>query len=297
MASPPGAAPWPGIGGGPPAGLADARHARPVAAALVASGAFTADLRMPQDQWFRWKSGILAPCGCNCRRLNAVPALRRLVDDALADAVRTSFPGADYIVAVANAGIPWAKTVAERLDLPLAYVRAEARQPGRPLVECDPGTGEEAVIIEDVVASGGSAARAIRALLAETSLRVAGVQSIANWNFPEMRDLLAPWTVRAVTSYPQVLESAREAGLLSGTDVRQLLRFYADPRRHRWNSGAAADAPLSGAIKMQHVFQLIETRVAYKGYVGLVFHRWILTALKRLFYASHARWSKYRGRI
>ncbi|MGH3170447.1 MAG: orotate phosphoribosyltransferase [Trebonia sp.] len=238
------------------ADLTDARHARQVAAALVASGAFTVDMRLPRDQWFRWKSGILAPCGCNCRRLNAVPALRRLVDDALADAVRSAFPGAGYIVAVAHAGIPWAKTVAERLDLPLAYVRAEAREPGGPLVECEPATGGRAVIIEDVVASGGSAARAIRALLAETSLCVAGVQSIANWNFPEMRERLAPWPVRAVTSYPQVLDSAQEAGLLSGADVRELLRFYADPRRHRWPPGTAgppgparpghvADAPLS----------------------------------------------------
>jgi orotate phosphoribosyltransferase len=218
----------------PPSGLTDPRHARPVAAALVASGAFTADLRMPFDQWFRWKSGILAPCGCNCRRLNGLPHLRRLVDDALADATRSSFPGADYIVAVAQAGIPWAKTVAERLDLPLAYVRAEARELGGPLVECEPGTGERAVIVEDVVASGGSAARAIRAVLAETNLGVAGVQSIANWNFPEMRDQLAPWTVRAVTSYPQVLASAREAGLLSGADVRELRRFYADPHDHQW---------------------------------------------------------------
>ena len=233
---------------GPLAGLTDARHARPVAAALVASGAFTADLRMPRDQWFRWKSGILAPCGCNCRRLNSVPALRRLVDDALADATRSSFPGADYIVAVAHAGIPWAKTVAERLDLPLAYVRAEAREPGGPLVECLPATGARAVIIEDVVASGGSAARAIEALLAETSLQVAGVQSIANWNFPETRDLLAPWTVRAITSYPQVLDSAQEAGMLSAADVSQLLRFYADPRRHRWHSGPEAHTALSGAI-------------------------------------------------
>lgn len=48
------------------------------------------------------------------------------------------------------------------------------------LVECEPGSGDHAVIIEDVVASGGSAARAIAALLAETSLRVAGIQSIAN---------------------------------------------------------------------------------------------------------------------
>jgi len=254
VACPPGAAPPPGTGGGPPAGLTDARHARPVAAALVASGAFTADLRRPRDQWFRWKSGILAPCGCNCRRLNTVPALRRLVDDALADATRSSFPGADYIVAVAHAGIPWAKTVAERLDLPLAYVRAEAREPGGPLVECEPETGGRAVIIEDVVASGGSAARAIRALLAETSLRVAGVQSIANWNFPEMRNLLAPWMVRAVTSYPQVLASAREAGLLSDADVRELLRFYADPRRHRWPSGPAADASLSGQFNCNTCF-------------------------------------------
>jgi orotate phosphoribosyltransferase len=253
VGSPPGAAPPPGTGGGPPAGLTDTRYARPVAAALVASGSFTANLRLPRDQWFRWKSGILAPCGCNCRRLNALPALRRLVDDALADATRSSFPGADYVVAVAHAGIPWAQTVAVRLDLPLAYVRAEAREPGGPLVECEPGTGNQAVIIEDVVASGGSAARAIGALLTETSLQVAGVQSIANWSFPEMRDLLAPWTVRAVTSYPQVLASAREAGLLSGADVSELLRFYADPRRHRWHCGPAADASLSGAIRMQHV--------------------------------------------
>jgi orotate phosphoribosyltransferase len=92
-------------------------------------------------------------------------------------------------------------------------VRAEAREPGGPLVECAPGAGNQAVIIEDVVASGGSAARATRALLEETSLRVAGIQSIANWNFPEMRDLLAPWTVRAVTSYPQVLDSARAVSI------------------------------------------------------------------------------------
>jgi hypothetical protein len=74
VAGPPGEASAPEAGGGPFVGLADARHARTVAAALVASGTFTADLRMPRDQWHRWKSGILAPCGCNCRRLNAGPS-------------------------------------------------------------------------------------------------------------------------------------------------------------------------------------------------------------------------------
>jgi len=219
------------------ADLTDARHAHPVAAALVASGAFTVDMRLPRDQWFRWKSGILAPCGCNCRRLNTLPAIRRLIDDMLTEATQASFPDADYIVAVAHAGIPWAKTLAERLDLPLAYVRAEARTDGGPLVECSPGQGARAVLVEDVVASGGSAARAIEALHTETGLRVVGVQSIANWNFPQMRALLAPWTVRALTSYAQVLASAGEAGLVSAADVEELLRFYADPRSHPWGAG------------------------------------------------------------
>ena len=207
------------------------RHARPVAAALVASGAFTVDMRMPRNQWFRWKSGIRAPCGCNCRRLNTVPAYRGLVDDALADATRSSFPDADYIIAVADAGIPWAKTLAERLELPLAYVRSEARAAGGTLVECSPSGGIRAVIVEDVVASGGSTAQAIQALLTETGMRIAGVQSIANWNFPEMRARLARWTVRALTGYPQVLASAQETGLVSAADVSKLMRFYADPRR------------------------------------------------------------------
>src|SRR5262249_49904458 len=153
------------------------------------------------------------------------------VDDALADATRRSYPCADYIVAVAHAGIPWAKTLAERLDLPLAYVRAAARPGGGPLVECSPAAGTQAVIVDDVVASGTSTAQAIEALLAEPSLRIAGIQSIANWNFPEMRARLARWPVRAVTSYPQILASAQDAGLISAAEAGQLMRFYADPRQ------------------------------------------------------------------
>jgi orotate phosphoribosyltransferase len=205
-----------------------------VADALVASGAFIVDMRMPRDRWFRWKSGILAPCGCNCRKLNTLPVFRRLVDDALADAARSAFPDAGYVVAVAHAGIPWAKTLAERLDLPLAYVRPEAREAGGPVVECAPPGGARAVIVEDVVASGASTARAIQALLAETGLRVAGIQSIANWDFPEMRARLAAWPVRALTSYPQVLAAAQEAGLVTAADASQLLCFYADPRQYSW---------------------------------------------------------------
>lgn len=116
-------------------GLVDARYARPVAEGLLTCGAFTVDLRMPRERWFRWKSGIVAPFGCDCRRLNAFPAVRLLIDGALTEAVRQAFPDA-----------------------------------------------------------------------------VAGVQSIANWDFPEMRASLDEWRVRALTSYPHILDCARAGG-------------------------------------------------------------------------------------
>jgi hypothetical protein len=51
-----------------------------------------------------------------------------------------------------------------------------------------------------------------------------------------MRAALAGWRVRAITSYPQLLASAQEASLINAADARQLLRFYADPRGHQWDS-------------------------------------------------------------
>jgi hypothetical protein len=36
--------------------------------------------------------------------------------------------------------------------------------------------------------------------------------------------------------------------MLSDADAGQLLHFYADPRRHRWHSGPADKANLSGTI-------------------------------------------------
>jgi orotate phosphoribosyltransferase len=218
--------------------LVDARYALSVAECLVACGAFTVDFSMPRERWFRWKSGVIVPFGCDCRRLNAFPAQRRLVDSALASAIAGAFPAAGYVVGVAHGGIPWAKAVADRLGLPLAYVRAQPRAAGGLQVEGVPQgdfrPGTRAVVVDDVVASGGSVAQAIRAIQAETGWLVAGIQSIANWGFPEMRESLGQWPVRALTSYPQVIDRARAAGLIDDGQASQLRHFYLDPRSHTW---------------------------------------------------------------
>lgn len=157
-----------------------------------------------------------------------------MIGDALAEAVREAFPDVGYVIGAAHAGIPWATMLAERLDLPLAYVRAQPRAPGGVLVECAPAGAASAVVVDDVVASGASILSSIQAIQAETGLTVAGVQSIANWNFPEMRSRLTEWQVRALTSYPYILDCAKNAGLLDDAVVAQLSRFYQDPRNYAW---------------------------------------------------------------
>lgn len=214
--------------------LVPRRYARSVAECLVRREAFTVDLGMPRHQWFRWKSGISAPCGCDCRRLNAFPTDRRTIGDALAEAVREAFPDVGYVIGAAHAGIPWATILAERLDLPLAYVRAQPRAPGGMLVECAPSGAARAIVVDDVVASGASILSVIQATQAETGLTVAGIQSIANWNFPEMRSRLNEWRVQALTSYPYLLDCAKAVGLLDDAGFAQLSRFYQDPRNDAW---------------------------------------------------------------
>ena len=216
------------------AALVDPEQAMVVAGALVACGVFTADLRAPRERWIRWKSGVLAPCGCDCRRLGAVPNARRLVAEALTIRVRAVWPEVDHVIGVAVAGIPWAMAVAERLDLPLAYVRAQARRAGGGLVEGMPAAARHAVLIEDVIASGRSARRAIDAVRHEHHAGVAGVMSIANWNFPDMRRELVGRPVRALCSYPHILACAETAGLLSTDDHAQLLQFYRSPHTYTW---------------------------------------------------------------
>ncbi|QBD81383.1 hypothetical protein EPA93_37575 [Ktedonosporobacter rubrisoli] len=210
-------------------------RASAVAEALLQARAYSVAVGRPPEEWFHWKCGIIAPCGCNCRVVNGFPACRRLIDRALVKAVLASFPEVDYIVGVANAGIPWAKSLAERLNQPLAYVRTAAKGMSHErLVECMPTGGKRAVIVEDALVSGESTLKVINALKKETDLQIAGIQSIVNWNFPSMRTLLRGYTVRTLTSYPFILAGAFARRLIDEEGFAQLLAFYRDPEANCW---------------------------------------------------------------
>ena len=206
-----------------------------VAQALIDTEAYKVDFNRDKKDWFMWKSGIQAPCYCDCRKLLSFPTQRHMIALAFATMINIQFPKATTIIGVATAGVPWASIVADMLGLQLAYVRANPKGHGLgKMVEGVVDKDSQVVVIDDLIASGESLMKAIKIIETETNSKVLGIQSIVNWNFTQMRNILKDYTYIALTSYPQILQAALLAGKINSDQLNQLLAFYLDPKTYEW---------------------------------------------------------------
>ena len=143
------------------------------------------ELRSDRAEWFSWASGERAPIYCDNRVLISYPEVRSRVADDLAEAIKRGFPEVEVIAGAATGGIPHAAWVAERLELPMVYVRGSAKDHGKgKRVEGRKLAGERVVLLEDLVSFGGSALSAVTALREEGG-EVIGVQAIFSYGLAE----------------------------------------------------------------------------------------------------------------
>ena len=150
---------------------------------LVEIGAV--EVRTDPERWFTWASGRRSPIYCDNRVLCSLPEQRARVAQALAAAIRQRFPDVEVIAGTATAGIPHAAWVADRLGLPMVYVRGAAKGHGQQKrVEGRALCGERVVLVEDLVSYGGSALDAVAALGAEGGKPI-GVQAIFSFGLPD----------------------------------------------------------------------------------------------------------------
>lgn len=150
---------------------------------LVEIGAV--EVRTDPERWFTWASGRRSPIYCDNRVLCSFPEQRARVAQALAAAIRQRFPDVEVIAGTATAGIPHAAWVADRLGLPMVYVRGAPKGHGQQKrVEGRALRGERVVLVEDLVSYGGSALDAVEALGAEGG-KLIGVQAIFSFGLPD----------------------------------------------------------------------------------------------------------------
>ncbi len=111
----------------------------------------------PKD-YFTWTSGLRSPIYCDNRLTISYPEIRQRITDAFVQKIDELSLKPDVIVGCATAGIPHAAWLADYLQLPLVYVRSKPKQHGTgSQIEGAIGKNQKAIVIEDLISTGGSA--------------------------------------------------------------------------------------------------------------------------------------------
>ncbi|QPM89321.1 orotate phosphoribosyltransferase [Pseudooceanicola algae] len=111
------------------------------------------------DTPFVLASGLPSPTYIDCRKLISYPRIRSTLMDFLACTVmrNAGLEAFDNIAGGETAGIPFAALVAERMALPMTYVRKKPKGYGRNArIEGVMTEGERVLLVEDLTTDGGS---------------------------------------------------------------------------------------------------------------------------------------------
>jgi len=188
------------------------------------------------EQPFTWASGIQSPIYCDNRLTLSAPAVRDRIERALADTVRKYHPDCEMLMGTSTAGIAHAAITATLLNLPMGYVRGEAKSHGRTnRIEGRMEPGTKVVVIEDLISTGGSAIEVVEALR-EAGAEVLGIVSIFTYGMRRGLERLAAAQVvnHSLSNLDALVEAAAEEGYIAPEWKERILRFRDNPSDTSW---------------------------------------------------------------
>ncbi|MEM7711894.1 MAG: orotate phosphoribosyltransferase [Pseudomonadota bacterium] len=205
--------------------------ARLTARALLEVEAVHFNAREP----FTLASGLPSPTYIDCRTLISYPRIRATLMDFLTvtilrDAGLEAF---DNVAGGETAGIPFAALVAERMALPMTYVRKKPKGYGRGArIEGRMVEGQRVLLIEDMTTDGGSKLSFVDAIR-ETGATCAHTGVIFSYGiFPEIATTLGDHGValHACCTWWDVLAEAEAQGHFDAETLADVEDFLNDPR-------------------------------------------------------------------
>ena len=206
--------------------------ARDIARALLSIQA----VFLRPNEPFTWASGIKSPIYCDNRLTLSYPEVRTLVDEAIAAKVAELHPQVARLFGTSTAGIAHAAIAADRLGLPMGYVRGSAKDHGRQnQIEGRVGPGDRVVVIEDLISTGGSVLDCVNPLR-EAGAEVLGIVSIFTYGMARGTARLAEAGVRndSLCDLDTLVDVAVEQGYIAPEDRARLLTFRDNPADESW---------------------------------------------------------------
>jgi orotate phosphoribosyltransferase len=186
-------------------------------------------------QPFTHASGKKAPTYIDCRKLISFPRVRSTLMDFLAITVMrdAGFEAFTNVAGGETAGIPFAALVAERLALPMTYVRKKPKGYGRNArIEGVMGDGDRVLLVEDLTTDGGSKLSFVDAIR-ETGATCGHTAVIFYYDiFPETERVLGDHGVRLhrLCTWWDVLAEARRRAAFDAATLAEVEVFLRDPR-------------------------------------------------------------------
>lgn len=189
----------------------------------------------PNDP-FTWASGIKSPIYCDNRLTLSYPFIRRKIAIGLEELIQSHFPDVDVIAGTATAGIPHAAWVSEHLNLPMVYVRGKAKEHGKGnQIEGRVKAGQNVVIVEDLISTGGSVITTKEALV-EAGVNVLGVVAIFTYGLDKGIKALEAASLECytITDYATLIDVAKQEDLIDDHDLEKLKLWRENPDSMDW---------------------------------------------------------------
>jgi len=187
------------------------------------------------DKPFTLASGLPSPTYIDCRKLISFPRIRSTLMDFLAVTVmrNAGLEAFDNVAGGETAGIPFAALVAERMALPMTYVRKKPKGYGRNArIEGAMSEGQRVLLVEDLTTDGGSKISFVDAIR-DTGATCAHTAVIFYYGiFPETETTLGEHgvTLHHLCTWWDVLAEARAQGAFDAATLDGVESFLNDPR-------------------------------------------------------------------
>jgi orotate phosphoribosyltransferase len=194
------------------------------------------------DDPFTFTSGRLSPVYIDCRRLISFPRARRKLMDLGADLIerRVGCESLDAVAGGETAGIPFAAWIADRLSLPMLYVRKQPKGFGRNAqIEGQLQDGARVLLIEDLASEGTSKLNFVRAIR-QAGGEISHAFVIFNYGiFPHTETSLAAEGISllALANWWDVATMAETLGRFEPGQYEKVAEFLNDPEG--WSAGRA----------------------------------------------------------
>ena len=186
------------------------------------------------DEPYKFTSGLASPVYTDCRKLISFPHVRTtLMDFAVATILREiGFAAIDAVAGGETAGIPFAAWIADRMSLPMQYVRKKPKGFGRnALIEGDFREGARTLLVEDLATDGGSKLKFCQAMR-EAGMVVEYAFVVFFYDiFPNTRAELgeAGITLHYLATWWDVLKIARAEKTFDAATLDEVEKFLHGP--------------------------------------------------------------------